>query len=227
MISSLLPDTAVAVEAFDDSVPAPLFDAEEELVRQAVDKRRTEFATARRCAREALAALGHPLGPLLRGVRGAPIWPAGVVGSITHCAGYRAAVVAPASTLTGVGIDAEPNEPLPPGVLASVARAEEARALDGLRCRFPGVRWDRLLFSAKESVYKTWFPVTGRWLDFHDAEVTFSPDTGELHARLLIDDPVVGGVRLSGLSGRWLMSRGLLLTAIALIPARCGSEPAR
>nr|WP_284287855.1 hypothetical protein [Angustibacter aerolatus] len=72
-------------------------------------------------ARQALRSLGVAPAPLPRGERGAPAWPLGVVGSITHCDGYRGAAVAAATECAAVGVDAEPAAPLPDGVLATVA----------------------------------------------------------------------------------------------------------
>ena len=63
-------------------------------VGQAVDTHRRKPATGRLCARTALAKLGASSVPIPSGRRGAPDWPSGVVGSITHCAGYRAATAA-------------------------------------------------------------------------------------------------------------------------------------
>jgi 4'-phosphopantetheinyl transferase EntD len=226
LIGAILPDCAVAVEAFDDATPAPLFPEEARLVANAVEKRRREFATARRCAREALAAIGHPPGPLPTGARGAPVWPGGVVGSITHCAGYRAAVVAPAARLWSVGIDAEPDEPLPDGVLAAVASEPERAAVDDLLRRDGRARWDRLLFCAKESVYKAWFPLTGRFLDFTGAVVSIDP-AGGFTARLTVDGPVVGGDRVTAFRGRWSVARGLAVTAVALERSGGGGPAAR
>lgn len=217
MIEEILPAAAVAVEAFDDTIPVELFPAEAELVHRAVDKRRQEFATARRCAREALAALGHPPAPLLPGERGAPQWPEGVTGSITHCPGYRAAAVALVTSLRTIGIDAEPHEPLPDGILPSIASDDESAAVAELSRRDDGVAWDRLLFCAKEAVYKAWFPLTRRWLGFEEAEITIDRD-GSFAARLLVD-ATVDGVPLTGFAGRWSAGRGLLLTAIA-VPGR-------
>src|SRR5262245_28830029 len=97
MIDELVPGAVTAVEAFVDPPDATLFPEEEAVVRAAVDKRRREFTTARVCARAALAKLGYPPIPILPGKRGAPTWPDGVVGSMTHCAGYRAAAVARAT----------------------------------------------------------------------------------------------------------------------------------
>ena len=72
-------------------------------------------------------------------------------------------------------IDAEPHEPLPEGLLGDVASAGGARLLAELARTEPAVHWDRLLFSAKESVYKAWFPLAERWLGFEDAALTFDP----------------------------------------------------
>ena len=93
MIEELLPPNVVSVDTFEDRDDAWLFPEEAALVGKAVERRRREFTTGRACARRALCLLGAPVGPLLHGQRGAPMWPTGVVGSITHCDGYRAAAV--------------------------------------------------------------------------------------------------------------------------------------
>ena len=80
-----------------------------------------------------------------------------------------------------------------------------------------GVRWDRLLFSAKESVYKAWFPLTRRWLDFEEAVVIPDPAEGTFTARLLVPGPVVDGRTLTGFPGRWMVDRGLVATAITVL----------
>ncbi|MBO3744792.1 4'-phosphopantetheinyl transferase superfamily protein [Streptosporangiaceae bacterium NEAU-GS5] len=217
MIEALLPGGVAAREAFGDPPGPPLFPEEEALVARAVDKRRREFATVRRCARTALADLGFPAAPILRGARGAPTWPSGVVGSMTHCDGYRAAAVAHESAVPTIGLDAEPNEPLPDGVLGMVSLPEEHGWLKELGAAAPHVRWDRLLFSAKESVYKAWFPLTRRWLGFEEAVVTPALD-GTFTARLLTEGETQEGLPLTGFTGRWLVANGLVLTAIAGLP---------
>lgn len=224
MIERLLPASAIAVEAFDDTILGVLFPEEEALVANAVDKRRREFVTARRCAREALAGLGFPPGPVLSGAQREPQWPTGVAGSITHCDGYRAAVVARITDLLTVGIDAEPNQPLPAGVLDAISLPAEARWTAELATVHPSVCWDRLLFCAKEAVYKSWFPLARRWLDFQEARIEVQPTAGTFTAALLVPGPLVDGHSLTGFTGRWLVDRGLLVTAISL-PAS-GPSPA-
>ena len=213
MIAAILPPGVVAEYALDDPPGPPLYAEEEAVIRRAVDKRRREFGTVRRCARTALARLGVPPAPLLPDRRGAIRWPSGVLGSMTHCAGYRAAAVASTSMFAAIGIDAEPHEALPDGVFAQIARpAERAwiarHAHTGAR---PVVHWDRLLFSTKESVFKAWYPATRRELGFDQAEVSFD-EHGGFEARLLVPGPV------AGYRGRWLARDGLVLTAIA-VPA--------
>jgi 4'-phosphopantetheinyl transferase EntD len=72
------------------------------------------------------------------------------------------------------------------------------------------VAWDRLLFCAKEAVYKVWYPVTRRWLGFEEAEVVFDPATGTFSAALLVPAP------LENLPGRYLVANGLLLAAVTV-----------
>ena len=211
VIGDILPAAVAAEETFGDDPAAEIFPEEREAIGKAVVKRRQEFITGRACARAALARLGLPPAPILRGERGEPQWPAGVVGSITHCAGYRACAVAHRRDVLTIGLDAEPHGPLPGGVLTAVAGPGEQARLTELAAAQPGVHWDRLLFSAKESVYKAWFPVTGQWLGFSDAAVDFSPSGGRFTARILLDDAPI-----NNFEGRWLVVNGLLATAIVV-----------
>ncbi|MER5206190.1 4'-phosphopantetheinyl transferase superfamily protein [Streptomyces sp. NPDC002825] len=203
--------------------PAPLwlFAEEEALMARAVSGRRLEFAAGRRCAHRALAELGVAAGPLLRGRRGAPAWPVGTVGSITHCAGYRGAAVARSAHLLALGIDAEPHAPLPSGVREAVVFGPEEARLRELAARCPDIAWDRLLFSAKESVYKAWSGYGGDRLGFEDAEVHPYPRpypraAGRFVARLLVPAPAGPYPLPRVLPGRWLVREGLVLTAVAV-----------
>ncbi|MBO0819949.1 MAG: 4'-phosphopantetheinyl transferase superfamily protein [Nocardiopsaceae bacterium] len=218
MIQKILPATVAATEAFSDPPDVWLFPEEEDIIARAVQKRRNEFTTARACAREALSQLGIAPCPILHGSRGAPLWPDGVMGSITHCSGYRACAVARAGDVASVGIDAEPNESTPEGVVKTVTDDAERAHLAALSASRPDVYWDRLLFSAKESVYKTWFPLTGRWLGFEDARISIDPEAGTFTARLQVPGPTVNGTRHDSFTGRWIADQGLLVTAIVLDP---------
>jgi enterobactin synthetase component D / holo-[acyl-carrier protein] synthase len=212
VIEELLPAGVAAAEAFGAELAgAPLFPEEELVIAGAVARRRAEFTAVRACARRALAALGCPPAPLLPGDRGSPDWPAGLVGSMTHCDGYQAAAVARAGRLTGLGIDAEPNEPLPEGVLETISLPAERDELRVLAAAGGGVCWDRLLFSAKEALYKAWYPVARRPLWFTGARVSAGPGAGCFQATVLDGDR--GGPVYHG---RWLARGGLVLTAVAV-----------
>jgi enterobactin synthetase component D / holo-[acyl-carrier protein] synthase len=225
VIGDILPPEVVAAEVFGDLTGVTLFPEEEMAITRAVDKRRREFTTARGCARAALARLGKAPVPIVPGTRGAPQWPPGVVGSITHCDGYRACAVARDSDVLAIGLDAEPHGPLPDGVLQAVSLDEERAQVVALTAAVPDICWDRILFCAKESVYKAWFPLTRRWLGFGEARVSFDPGSRSFTAELLADGPVVNGQALAGFTGRWLVSRGLIATSIVL-PSRSGSDSA-
>lgn len=212
MIEEILPAAVTTAESFTDPPDATLFPQEAAIVERASDKRRREFTAGRECARIALGKLGIAPVPILIGERGAPQWPPGIVGSITHCDGYRAAAVAHASDVAAIGMDAEPGDSLPRGVLDVISLPAERTRLAALAGERPDMCWDRLLFSAKESVYKAWFPLTGRWLGFEDADVAISPD-GTFTARLLAEPQLSGA---ASFAGRWLAAGGLLVTAIAV-----------
>ncbi|GHE05743.1 4'-phosphopantetheinyl transferase family protein [Streptomyces alanosinicus] len=223
MIEELLPESVVTVEAHGDDAlwDAPLYPGEEALVARAVAKRRREFAAVRACARRAMEKLGVPAQPLLSGERGAPRWPDGLIGSMTHCDGYCAAALARAGELVSLGIDAEPHGPLPDDVAGSVFLPAEAERLARLAGERPAVHWERILFSAKESVYKAWFPLTGAWLDFSEADITLWPSPGDerhgtLRAELLVPGPWVAGRRLQVFDGRWLVRDELIATAVVV-----------
>ena len=186
-------------------------------------KRREEFARARSCAHQALVGLGLPVTPVLIGRAGEPLWPKDVVGSITHCRGYRAAAVAPAHRFVAIGIDADRNVPLGPDVAAIVLTESERRAL----VRLPRWHnWDTVSFSAKESVFKAWFAVAGTSLAFGDVLLDIAPDpedpragvfvvrlTGSTSGADVTMEPMNNGVVV----GRYALTGRLVLTAVTVL----------
>jgi 4'-phosphopantetheinyl transferase EntD len=118
--------------------------------------------------------------------------------------------------LASIGIDTERNDQLPDGVEESITVAGEPEMLASLSRTFPALHWDRLLFSAKESVYKAWYPLTGRWLGFEEARLAIDP-IGTFAARLLVDGTRTdGGPPLVELRGRFIVAHGLIATAVAV-----------
>jgi 4'-phosphopantetheinyl transferase EntD len=211
MIERLLPPSVSTCSLRGDDPEASLPPEEEALIAGAVAPRRAEFATARSCARHALHRLGVPPAPILRGPKREPLWPAGFVGSLTHCTGYRAAAVARAAEWLTIGIDAEPHEAIPTEIAGRVLRAEER---SWIAAAAPvGIHWGRVIFCAKESIYKAWFPLARRWLGFDDAIVAIDPAAGRFRARLLVEPPAGVPARFDG---RYLVEDGLIVTAIAV-----------
>lgn len=210
-------DGLVFAELYDDPADLAALPEEEPLIERSVAKRRNEFITVRHCARLAMEELGVPPAPILKGEKGEPQWPAGVVGSLTHCQGYRGAVVGRSETVRSVGIDAEPHDVLPDKVLEAISLPRERHEIAALP---GGLHWDRILFCAKEATYKAWFPLTQRWLGFEDAHITFEVDShgtaGTFVSRILIDPSARSGPPLEELAGRWSVAGGLALTAIVL-----------
>lgn len=204
MLERILPPGIVLAEANDD-LEGELLGAERAVVAQARPVRQREFLTGRLCARRALAELKVEPVPLPRCPDGSVDWPVGVVGSITHCVGYRAAAVGRSERFSGIGIDAEPNEPLPAGVLDSIAGGDERSWIRGLP-NDVNVHWDRLLFSAKESIVK----VVGEPIrDWRAIVVRIIPLGGAFMAYIRLDRPRT-------MSGRWTADERFLGTAVVL-----------
>jgi 4'-phosphopantetheinyl transferase EntD len=222
VIETILPTCVAAVEARADVPETELYAAERGSVAGASPRRRAEFATVRHCARRALASLGLPPAALLPGDRGAPEWPAGVVGSMTHCAGYRAAAVAYAWQVAALGIDAEPHAALPAGLLGRIASPTERDHLVELATSSAEVCWDRVLFAAKEAVYKAWFPLTRRPLGYADAALRFDPAAGRFAARLLVPAPPIGEF-----PGRVAVRDGRVLAGVTVSARTDRETPAR
>jgi len=217
LLSDVLPDTVAAAEMYDDPPDLAPMPEEEPLIARSVAKRRNEFITVRYCARQALGEIGVPPVPILKGEKGEPCWPDGVVGSLTHCEGYRGAAVGRGESVRSVGIDAEPHGVLPNGVLDAISLPVERAEISALP---GGLHWDRILFCAKEATYKAWYPVTRRWLGFEDAHIVFDVDeggsAGGFESSILIDPAALSGPPLTTLRGRWSVRNGLALTAIVL-----------
>jgi len=217
LLGELLPDEVTSDEAFCDLPGAWLFPDEQAAVARSVDRRRREFASVRSCARRSLIQLGLPPTAIVPGDRGSPQWPPGVVGSMTHCAGYRGAALAHSRDVTAIGIDAEPHDRLPDGVLDLIALPDELTWVTALRAKMPDVNWGRLLFCAKESVYKAWFPLTHQWLGFEDVRISVDAASKTFRGQLLVAGPILGGRALSMLTGRWLVRHELVLAVRARI----------
>jgi len=227
MLDAIVPRGVFVAESFGAAgEQAPLFPAEEAAIVGAAAKRRAEFAAVRACARRALTSPGFEPGPVPRGPTGAPVWPADVVGSMTHCEGYRACAIGSSEAFAAIGIDAEPHQPLPAEVLPMVASEQERVALAVLAAEARGACWAKVLFSAKEAVFKAWSTLSGRWLGFADAELTLDPG-GTFAAQVPVSAGPAGGGRVIAYRGRWIIGDGLIVTAAVVPAAARVSHPSR
>lgn len=208
---------AVLPEGFGVSVLDPrafytgLAPGEEAAVAGAVPGRAREFAAGRVAARRAMREIGVADRPVPAGADRAPIWPEGVVGSISHSAEHCVAAVAAADAWASVGIDVEPDAPLEETLWESVLRPEELAWLEANPAERRG-RLARLIFSAKEAAYKCQYPLTRTLLDFDDVAIGIAPGIFTATFRRAVA-PFPAG---AALAGRWTAAAGALLTAVAL-----------
>lgn len=165
LLASILAPGLFGAELYEQGQALPLHPEEGHAVAGVAEKRRRDFALGRACAHAALAQMNRDGGPIGRADDGAPVWPAGIVGSITHTQGYAAAVVAAAADFAGLGVDAERiggvTQDLWPRLFDAGERDELARHVDPSRLA-------TILFSAKEACHKAG---RERVLRFHDLQV--------------------------------------------------------
>jgi 4'-phosphopantetheinyl transferase EntD len=168
LLTPLLPQVLVpgvfGSEVEDRGQPIDLHPGEAAIVAAAGEKRRRDFALGRFCAHTALTQLGQPQDMVGSGRDGAPLWPQGLCGSITHTMGYAASLVAGRECFAGLGLDAEHvggvTEKLWPRLFNE---SERAMLIE---------RGDRaiaatILFSAKEACFKAQGSASGPFASIH------------------------------------------------------------
>ena len=206
-IASLLPAGFAAVEALGAAEPDALMADEHALVARAVAKRQLELARGRSCARRAMAVLGVEPAAIPSEPGGAPIWPAGLIGSITHCRDYACAAVARAGPWISIGIDAEVLQPIDQPTRELILLPSEQRHVDALG---EDVAWASVIFSAKEALYKACYPLVRRWIDFHDVELRL-----DLAGHFAVDWKIA--LDLPGsISGRFVLDAGRVLAVVVI-----------
>jgi 4'-phosphopantetheinyl transferase EntD len=219
-LSTLLPADITTVHTGAPVSLETMLAEERAVIAAAVPKRALEFAAGRWCAREALRRQGIEAAPLLPDENRAPLWPAGIVGSITHTDGFCAAAIGRGDSFAGIGIDAELEGRVDRKLWPDLFTREEIAELE----RWPGPRRATLatvMFSAKESFYKAQYSFTRGWLDFTAAVVEVEAD--EWHLRL--PNPAASLARLrQPASGKFVIIDGRVLTAIAIRRSQLADE---
>ncbi|MEG3162878.1 4'-phosphopantetheinyl transferase superfamily protein [Sphingomonas sp. LB2R24] len=194
----------------------PLFLEEKALIVGTAEIRRHHFTAGRTCAREALRQIGGPAVPLLRSANGAPIWPSGYVGSITHSQGICCAVAASALEVEAVGIDAELLTTLDLDVVRMICRPNEMENIAALSDPNDGL-WPLLTFSAKEAFYKCFSSITDHFLEFRDVSVRFCTlEPGKRGTfSITIEAPAVPNFGLAQrVFGSWCRTESYVFTAV-------------
>lgn len=194
-LRAILPVNA-AVAATDPTVDYPLLAGE---TITAVPRRLREYAAGRAALRQAMAALGLPAKPIPMNRDRSPALPAGLAASITH--GERACLAAAMTGARSLGIDLEPDDPLPADLAAEILIPQEQGTPDA-----------RLIFSAKEALYKAQYPVSQTLFGFDAVVVVVAPGTF-VGTFLRAVPGFPAGTRLSG---RWTRAEGHILTALII-----------
>jgi 4'-phosphopantetheinyl transferase EntD len=200
-MTAILASDLFGAEIQDRGQPVLLPALEEALVEKAAPKRRREFALGRACARSALEKLGHGGAVIGRSANGAPLWPDGIIGSITHTQGYAAVLVGETRRFSGIGVDAERvggvTQDLWPRLFDDAERDHLMRLGESDQLIIA-----TLFFSAKEACYKAWGGAGA--LTFRDIRVT----PGNDHFTAVRAGEI--------LRGRYAMDGDLMLTAVWL-----------
>ena len=199
LFNGLLDPPVCVRESEANGLRSMLFPEEMAAIANAVEKRQREFAGGRACAREAFAALGLPPMAIPSGADRAPIWPKGVVGSISHSSTWCVAAVALQSDgIRSIGVDIEELEPLEEAFAADICVDFERRWLDRQPSDQRGLLL-KALFSAKECAYKCQYPLTKTFLGYDAMRIELNVDAESFSAYFEVDAyPFEVGYRLDG-----------------------------
>jgi 4'-phosphopantetheinyl transferase EntD len=216
MLASRLFDAPVGTAEMDPrSSGSALFPEEETAIAGAIPKRRLEFTAGRTCARRAMAAIGEPPRPIPQLADRAPLWPQGLVGSISHANTWCAAAVARISDgVIALGLDIEPYEPIKHDLLRIICLPEERDFIDSHPVEERGLL-AKTIFSAKECAYKCQYALSRTFLGFHAMRILLNPPGNTFLAVFQRD---AGAAFAAGqeLPGRFLVDQGYVATAMVL-----------
>jgi enterobactin synthetase component D / holo-[acyl-carrier protein] synthase len=153
------------------------------LAPRACRRKQVEFALGRTAAHFALKQIGvENLGPVLRGPGGEPLWSDGIVGSISHCYPWGVAVVISGSNRFVIGLDLETTEGIQETDISHLVC--HAAELDWVR-QGPSQERLAMIFSAKEAIYKAFYPLCRRYIDFKEVKLTWYPEQDNFQGEFL------------------------------------------
>jgi len=169
-ITSLFPHTVITYETDLENFEGEIYPEEEVLIFNAVEKRKKEFTVGRLCAKKALSEFGIYCYPVLMNKDRSPIWPEGIVGSITHTMDYCGIALARKDRIRSVGLDAEIIDEVKEEYREIICSKDELDWIFQLPSR-ERQRYLSLFFSAKECFYKFQYPLTREWVGFKEVRV--------------------------------------------------------
>jgi len=210
----LLSPPVVTAEMDPRAAEGELFPAEESAVAKAIGKRRREFVAGRTCARRAMAMLGKAPSAIPQGDDRAPVWPEGLVGSISHADTWCVAALArTADGVRALGLDIEPAEPIDTSLLRIICLPEERDFIEAQPAEQRGLL-GRLVFSAKEAAFKCQYALSRTMLAYHAMRVHLDVPAQRFVAVFQRD--AAPFARGDALSGTLLVDRGYMMTAVVM-----------
>ncbi len=209
-VSGLFPDGVLTLVEHRDSWPSELTPAEQVQLGDVCGKRLAEFAAGRDQARRLIATITGTAEPLLVGDYRQPLWPKGVIGSISHSDDYCAVAVASTDLITDLGIDVETREALNPEVEDIVLTEAEMAATESLEA------WVRkLIFSIKESNYKCCYHMVKAFIDFKQCEVVLDMSQ-QSHRSTIVCNNNLGKELNIHVEGKWMVESGHIFTSAVI-----------
>ncbi|MFV1982154.1 MAG: 4'-phosphopantetheinyl transferase [Thiohalomonadales bacterium] len=213
MINTLIPDNIACEIVYENISPSEVYSAERLIIMKASLNRKQEFLRGRNCAHQAIKKLNYAnQKPILIGKNREPVWPPGLIGSITHCNGYCAAVVAKLNDITGVGIDAELNTNLKKTIISKTQTDSEIIRNSELLSE-NNICINKLVFSAKESVFKFIHPFIMKYINFKDIEICVDLKTRTFSTSFLKSD-LYSRFKNSNLIGKFDFNNKHIVTCI-------------
>lgn len=220
-VARVIDDPRVAVAEMDPRQALPgvgLFAEEAALVDKAVLVRRQQFTAGRQLARQAWQRLGQAPVALLNDAQRVPVWPQGIVGTITHTHVWCAAAVARQADVAGLGADVELATPLELSLWERICRPEERAFLGAQPEPLPGLL-AKAVFSAKESIYKALYPSVRVFLDFQGMHIALAPGASAGHWTWQATLQIAWGSLPPGqrfAPGKLLIDRDVIASAVVL-----------
>jgi 4'-phosphopantetheinyl transferase EntD len=223
-LQPLFPPTVVLRSASVRDHFASLAESEQSCVTHAVQSRRAEFSTGRVLAADGLRELGVGAFPLERGSHNEPLWPPGIVGSISHSSGVCVVAMARTQDMKFIGIDVESSTADVTKISELILTASEYR----YDAKFESVTLadrTRITFCAKEAIFKAVYPLVARFVDFREVALEIDADTQTFVAQAC-NDGHLDRILKSGI-GRFTIADSVLISSFFCEAPHPGSTEGR